>query len=207
MKEDKNQSKTRNQKYGFCGVCFLFRWASMTICHTVDGRNPANHPGCMKPWKSWHKLCQPQLVQDFFQQQYHHMISYFFVTWQVVCSDPQAQWPQWVLTCVLTKQPVGLGCCFCLPSMYRNHTQTKIPEFPKPSHKPTCISQRLKIIYHAPKPVGLPSLNPFSGSQKLTPVSTEPFKAPKTGRSRYNQVYIYIYIYPIGSMYDTYNLA
>ena len=41
------------------------------ISDTVDGRNPANHLGCRKPCKKWDKLPFPQLVQDFFHQQYN----------------------------------------------------------------------------------------------------------------------------------------
>ena len=32
------------------------RGTSWESCDTVDGRNPANHQGCMKPYKQWEKL-------------------------------------------------------------------------------------------------------------------------------------------------------
>ena len=41
---------------------------------TADGRNPANHLGCINTLQKNAIKYQPQLVQDFFYQQYYYNI-------------------------------------------------------------------------------------------------------------------------------------
>ena len=51
------------------GVLHSVQISHPTTPTTVDGRNPANHLGCIRPCKSWD--IYHRLVQDFFHQQYH----------------------------------------------------------------------------------------------------------------------------------------
>ena len=41
-------TRIEKTKYSKVGTCFL---EANSACDTVDGRNPANHLTCMKPWK------------------------------------------------------------------------------------------------------------------------------------------------------------